>query len=714
MKKFIAHILVFSLFSLVIFGTGFPHLVHADQPPPGALTGNGTSVAGAVAGAAGGLLNIAFTPIVNQISVILLTVTSWITMLGGMILNFAVNYTVVNMAQHFSTSGGGIGTAINNTWVAVRDLANMSFIFVLLYAAIMTMFGKGDYKKTVVNMVIAAILINFSLFFTKVIIDAANLLTMLFYNAAAPGALADTSFWQTGLSNSITNILGFSTIFKLNGSISAGSLLITGVMGSLVLLICGFIFFAVAIMFVIRYVVLVLVMILSPIMFVGMILPGLGGYTKQWWSALSSQAFFAPIFMLLMWVSITVMNNMGLATDYNAAFTGSTASVVNGVAATGVSPTMASTFINFAIVIVFIIASLLISKKYSERAGGFVNTLTKSALGYAGGATIGVAGRFARGTVGRAAQNIADDEKLKDRAARGDISARLALATSRKLASSSFDLRGTGLNKQLGAGKAQSGGFAGDLKNKIKNEKEYADAFKPADTALYEAEQNQLAIEKGTASSKLLEKLDGERKADAERLLKQTETLEKNRVKYAAGGASFTELQELDKQIALSKKDQQATSGRESYVRMKVDQIKGVDDKEARKRAAKDITGGDENKLNELIKNKNAEALAAVEGHTRSNIAVARKTTYARYLEEGRSLGARFSVMRRIIGGGPVKKEYIAAAVAIRKDMQKKSAKDNLAEAAAALVKENADTDTAAGTPPATPPAGGTPPPATP
>jgi hypothetical protein len=436
------------------------------------------AVASGVSSAASGALNLAIAPITAFLAATLLTITSWVTMLGGMVLNFAVNYTVVNMAQHFSTSGGGIGSAINTTWGAVRDLVNMSFIFILLYTAIMTMFGRADYKKTVVNLVVAAILINFSLFFTKIIIDAANLLTMLFYNAAAPGALADSSFWQTGLSNSITQILGITTIFKLSSPITSSNFLTIGIMGSIVLLICGFIFFAVALMFIIRYVVLVFILILSPLMFLGSILPELGGYAGKWWKALSSQAFFAPIFMLLMWISITVLQSLNLTTDFSAALNttaASTATAVNGVTSTvGVSPTMASTFINFVIVIVFMIASLLIAKSYSERAGGFVNKMTKTAFGLAGGATMGVAGRFGRKTVGRVGQAVADSNFLKDRASESRL-ARLALVAGKKTGSASFDARGTIIGKQLDAGKATGkGGYRQSREDLIKGRMQQA------------------------------------------------------------------------------------------------------------------------------------------------------------------------------------------------------------------------------------------------
>ena len=57
------------------------------------------------------------------------------------------------------------------------------FILVLLYVAIQTILGLSHETKTVIiNVIIMALLINFSMFFTKVVIDSSNILALVFYN----------------------------------------------------------------------------------------------------------------------------------------------------------------------------------------------------------------------------------------------------------------------------------------------------------------------------------------------------------------------------------------------------------------------------------------------------------------------------------------------------------------------------------------------------
>lgn len=74
-------------------------------------------------------------------------------------------------------------TFIPAAWGIVRDLSNIFFILILLYVAIQIILDLGhDSKKIIVQVIIMALLINFSMFFTEVIIDTSNALALVFYN----------------------------------------------------------------------------------------------------------------------------------------------------------------------------------------------------------------------------------------------------------------------------------------------------------------------------------------------------------------------------------------------------------------------------------------------------------------------------------------------------------------------------------------------------
>ncbi len=73
---------------------------------------------------------------------------------------------------------------IPDAWRIIRDFSNIFFILILLYTAIKMILdlGGSQAKKIIVNVIIIALLINFSMFFTQVVIDASNILALIFYN----------------------------------------------------------------------------------------------------------------------------------------------------------------------------------------------------------------------------------------------------------------------------------------------------------------------------------------------------------------------------------------------------------------------------------------------------------------------------------------------------------------------------------------------------
>lgn len=429
---------------------------------------------------------------------IILKLVSLLTGLGGIFLNGVIYYTVVKVAENYANIG-----AINVAWGTVRDVANMGFIFILLYAAIKTILGiGGDDKKIIVNVVVIAVLINFSLFFTKIVIDISNVLALLFYEAIVGANSLNISsagdvLTQTGLSNKFTHYLRLQTLYQASGTLSIDTLITVGIMGSIMLLVAAFVFFAVAIMFVIRYVVLIFVLILSPLAFLGFVLPEAGKYTSQWISALIGQAFFAPIYFLLTWVTLKIIGGVMESTAFgtNPGETRASLEVIKMVGdSTQVSADAFSMLINFIVIIAFLIISLVVAKEWANKAGYGINGLTKWATGVAGGATLGMAGRFGRGTIGFASQTLAESETLKNARsrmiARGGVlgttaaaSIRLTQAAAKKGGSASFDLRGTGLGGTLDAGKAQKGGFEAQRKEAAKKEEEYAKSQEPSDRA---------------------------------------------------------------------------------------------------------------------------------------------------------------------------------------------------------------------------------------
>lgn len=586
---------------------------------------------------------------------ILLPLAGWVTWFSGMILNYVIQWTVVDMKKNLDED------SINNIWRTIRDLGNMTFIFFLLFAAIKQILGiGGDNKKLITTIVVVSILINFSLFFTKVVIDISNILAIALYDAAAYGALEENV--NRGLANSLMEPLKIQTIWKAGNNLSDYSLLVAGIMGMTVALIAAFIFLAISILFIMRFVVLIIVLALSPVYFLSLVLPELKKYGEQWKQALIGQSFFAPIFFLMMWIVIKISRGVlkGLQD-------GDMASVVGGVSGNlGVPPPPQSVgiFVNYAIIIALLITAMTLAKDWANKAGGGINKLTSWAMGAAGGMTVGLAGRLGRGTLGRAGNVAAESEWLKDKASKGGIggmSARLALATSRKTAGASFDMRSTELSGITGMGKGQKGGFAKDLKDKVKAQKDYADKFKPSDLAVSSAERELDDVKKnGTraqieAAQAKLDKLKGVTEEEARK--REVRRLQEEAI--AAGG--YLKEKDAKRQVATKENERLRAI-------MRLQRDEGLTRKQAEERADAERIG--------------------LKLQTIKGVANERKESYAKVTEEQTTQIPKTDVRLPIslTGGrifgliGPVKRERKEEALSIRKSMKEKKSTEKLVE----------------------------------
>lgn len=553
-----------------------------------------------------------------------LNFVSLLTGLAGMVLNGIVFHTVVNVTENYNKI-----ESIDVAWKTIRDVANMGFIFILLYAAIMTIIGQGrENQSLIVKVVVIAILINFSLFFTAVIIDASNLMALIFYEAIAPD-IAREGFASWGLSNAFMQHLNLSSLYTVPGEqvITYGTIITTGIMGSILLLIAAFSFFAVALMFLIRYVVLIIVLILSPIAFMAMVLPQLKPQADKWWAALTGQAIFAPIYFMLTWITLMVLSGITGTKDSVGVFgKGEPLSAVSKLALNNGSVDISffSTFINFAVVIVFLIVSLVIAKDWASKGPGVISSMNKWATGKAGALTLGTVGWAGRNTIGRGMQAIGESETLKNArstmikrgglyGAIGGAGVRLTQATAKKGGSSSFDMRGTGMTGALDAGKAQKGGYEAWRKAANKKEEEYAKSQEPSDKAKAKAKKEVEDAKNADTTSPEFQK-EREKERAARRVV--VENLAKERARETNPDKKI----ELDKKIRNAQEEHDKTENSDAYkkdkiekAQIKLDELVG-NKVEVEKRAKAE----EEEKKKAVEKIKNSEELKAAELAERS------------------------------------------------------------------------------------------------
>jgi hypothetical protein len=516
MLKKICTIFLFSLITFTgLFGTLTPQAAAQTQTTPAQTqttqqSGSATRQAGSQSSVCDGLSWQVFSCPVASLVELTMGFFGKMVFYTGVFFNYSVEITIIRMADVIKHM-----PAVEVGWKALRDLGNIAFIFILIYIAVITILGwkdSGQWKQLVLNVVIIALLVNFSLFLTKVTIDASNLLSLQFYNAiASPGTLADKN---AGLSWVFFNATRLSTLYapqglnggsftavtqnqlnpqiRLGANNSLNNIILVGLMGSIFFLITSFVFLATGILLVSRFVSLVFILITSGIAAVMYILPSTRGLFDSWLKRLINQLIFAPVLMIMLWLVAYIIN--GTCTTYaaNGSCIAGNQSFIEAVLTSGNQPlgiqataTIADTLVsgvpgtvflilNFVILMAFMIAALVVSREAGHMSSGF-------ATKWAGKLTFGTAGFVGRNTVGRLSSRIARSEVVKNWATNSKIGiGTIPLRATKSVAGSNFDFRTSRLG-QLGAdvanidaGKAQEGGYTESVEKRAKAQQAFA------------------------------------------------------------------------------------------------------------------------------------------------------------------------------------------------------------------------------------------------
>ena len=294
--------------------------------------------------------------------------------LAGMLLNFSIGQFVVGFGDLFKSQG--LGFAVDHLWSLVRDIFNLTFIFGLVYIGFKLILRQDDSsaRQMLVYIILAALLVNFSLFFAKAVVDFSNIaatqVAQAFYNGS-------TGNYE--VADQFMNVLGLSDIWQTNGvnlqnlaSNKAGG--ISYIFGTMILfIITAFVFFAGALMLLVRFVQLNIYLILSPVMFLGWVFPNLGGYAKEYWNGFLKKAFFAPAYLLMLYFAYYILKEFnGLISGQNSSFAG----VFTGNGASDFN----STIPYFFMTCIFLLAAVVVAEKMGGDAAKWVVSASKSTM----------------------------------------------------------------------------------------------------------------------------------------------------------------------------------------------------------------------------------------------------------------------------------------------------------------------------------------------
>ena len=459
---------------------------------------------------------------------VFVTVPSFLMGLAANFFNFLASLTISSEMYKLDF--------IDKIWKVVRDFANIFFILILLYAAFQIILGlhESGAKKIIGMVILVALLVNFSLFFTKIVIDSSNIVALIFYNRIDTtnvgsyekiGNVAKTGVAEKDMAGALVSRFNINTFFdgelfkklgeegkvkvkyKFFSSLVLGSpqfsvdveinpyvLISMMVAYGLVVYALTYAFFMTAMSFLGRMITLMMLMIISPLAFVTAAVPKFKGISTigfdSWLKKLLEASFVAAIFMFILYIISEILAAKIFDNVANEANTG-----------------IISMLIMIFIPAILIVVLLLKGTKYAKSASGeFTEGIIKGvkvigglAGGIAVGGGIGLAAAGMQGTLGHLGKRIFENKGLIDAESKGSRWAKTlrtiggGVEGKGGMAGSSFDLRrgavggafkaisaATGAN--LGVGSKflmrEEGGYEADLKRRDEKRKKRAEGLK--------------------------------------------------------------------------------------------------------------------------------------------------------------------------------------------------------------------------------------------
>lgn len=518
-----------------------------------------------------------------------------IAALAGALFDFLVFSTIVQFGQTITNLG--LSAGISDVWGTLRDIANILIIGMFVFVAISTILSVNDYgiRRMIARLLIVAILINFSLFFAKFIIDISHFVAIQFYeqhevlqvSEGDPGYASETDIplSQQGIAAQFMQALGIVSVADVSGGLYAvkdaqngglGAVLLFSLLTFVLLVGLALVLFYGSFVLASRAILLVLVMLTSALAFASHLIPPkirLRYGWKEWWDALVRAALLAPLLMIFLWASIKVLERAAQGAVGVEAGTGATSGAATGFGAFIQNPTstdgLGSVFLLYVLVLGLLYVSIRLASSMSSSIAGFNIAATIPGLGVALGSR--ATGRLGRGVAGwnqRRMQRQAEEEARRDRAAggKGEISERTArrLQRANTLAGMSFDPMANKALQNLVRSTALPKGVADKL---TKPQKGGAAATRKA---ALEKEQGQVQLKadiEGKVVKEERDRLAKEAQASAE-VVERTQQPEKN-AGVAEQAQLTSQLKRIEEQIADKKRELDIADSQDEKRRIK-------------------------------------------------------------------------------------------------------------------------------------------------
>ncbi len=297
---------------------------------------------------------------------------------------------------------------VDVTWLVVRDFFNLTFILILLFSAFATIFHieRFHLRNVLLRLIIMALLINFSLPIVKAVIDIANFIMYFFTSLLFP---------QTGTGYEAVEIFGrsinimdiFVPQFEERSRAAESGITTYLIFAAIASFFYGISLITIAGLLVVRLIALVILMVLSPVGFVGTILPSTQGMASRYWQSLFKYAFMGPILVFTLFFATTFMaynHDLAFSRDSDIRIVIPADTATNDARQTSNMANIAFLMVPIIIMWAGIIASNIVSDGASTMVTRFAGNAVRRAGAWArsGGRYLGIeAGRGLDAATGR-------------------------------------------------------------------------------------------------------------------------------------------------------------------------------------------------------------------------------------------------------------------------------------------------------------------------
>ncbi|MFH1161706.1 MAG: hypothetical protein V1696_00275 [Candidatus Jorgensenbacteria bacterium] len=261
-----------------------------------------------------GLLGAAAAAVVLGPTLMVAGVIGWIAMtLSGLLLSLGgLIAGAANYIQTFIVSDQNAIVTVG--WTIVRDIANLGFVIVIIVIAFATILRIESYgaKKLLPRLIMAAILVNFSLQIGASIIGFSQVITDFFFTkiSLSPGEIGSTLLGAFGPQRFLAGAKDPGSALAAGASITI-NLVMGPWLATAFNLIMLFTILVLAFMLIIRFLSLSFLLVIAPITWLFFVIPALQGQFSKWWNKFLQWTFFAPATSFFVYLSFIAAQGLG-------------------------------------------------------------------------------------------------------------------------------------------------------------------------------------------------------------------------------------------------------------------------------------------------------------------------------------------------------------------------------------------------------------------